>query len=335
LVGKTETEYSDSNGRLRFYGDDDNNKRFKRVKHLFRDDGGASSSHAANTPWLSGGVRSLSNGFVKKRDNEMGSGSGAIVHVDIGKPPYFLYGNVVDISKDAWHELSDFLFCVQPEFVNTQTFSALSRKEGYIHNLPTDGRHVVSSNSPMIIEGAVPFTIEDSMQPHQLELALGYPSGHTDMLGLSTQERIAAMRFGFQTDTISFLLSALKEMYPDGLRVLSIYSGVGGAEVALHRLGIPLKCVVSVEESEVNRQILKRWWGKTKQAGQLRQVSSIHKVNTSVLQDLMDEFHGFDLVVGGTYSNCEGGELPANYTLCQFYNYARVVSILRNLYGLR
>jgi site-specific DNA-cytosine methylase len=159
------------------------------------------------------------------------------------------------------------------------------------------------------------------------------------MLGLNTQERIAAMRFGFQTDTVAYILSVLKEMYPDGLTVLSIYSGVGGAEVALHGLGIPLKGVVSVEESEVNRKVLKRWWRKTKQSGQLRQVSSISKVNTSVLKDLMNEFGRFDLVVGGTYSSCSDGRKTVNSTMgmdaCQFYNYARVVKSVRRMHRLR
>jgi hypothetical protein len=276
---------------------------------------------------------------MKEEYNEKGSGSRANIYVDLGKPPYFLYGNIVDITKNTWQELSEFLFSVQPEFVNTQTFSALSRKEGYIHNLPTDRRRAVGSNSLMTIEGAAPFTIEDPMQPQQLELALGYPSGHTDMLGLNTQERIAAMRFGFQTDTVAYLLSVLRDMYPDGLTVLSIYSGVGGAEVALHGLGIPLKGVVSVEESEVNRKVLKRWWRKTKQSGQLRQVSSISKVNTSVLKDLMNEFGRFDLVVGGTYSSCSDGRKTVNSTMgmdvCQFYNYAHVVKSVRRMHVLR
>lgn len=209
---------------------------------------------------------------------------------------------------------------------------------GYIHNLPRDGRSFVGPHSRMTIERAVSFTIEDLMEPHQLELALGYPSGHTDMLGLSPGERIAAMRFGLQTDTVGHLLSVLREMYPNGLKVLSIYSGVGGIEVALHRLGIPLRCVVSVEESEVNRKILKQWWGKTKQAGQLRQVSSINKVKTSLLEDLVDEFHGFDLVVGGTYSLCRGGGTMVKSTMgkvaSQFFEYVRVVKSVRTLQGL-
>jgi site-specific DNA-cytosine methylase len=74
-------------------------------------------------------------------------------------------------------------------------------------------------------------------------------------------------------------------MCPDGIRVLSIYSGIGGAEVRLHRVGIPLKCVISVEESEVNRKILRRWWLKSEQTGVLRQRAGIWKLKTHVIEN--------------------------------------------------
>ena len=89
-----------------------------------------------------------------------------------------------------------------------------------------------------------------------------------------------------QTDTLSYFLSVLKGMCLDGIGVLSIYSGIGGAEVTLHRLGIPLKCVISVEESEVNRKILRGWWSKTEQTGMLRQYAGIWKLKTHVIEDL-------------------------------------------------
>lgn len=337
FVGETKNVYGASHCRLRFYDDDAENKRFKKVKHVSDDGGASSSSRAVNDPWLCSRVGSLSKG---SEGNQIAPCSHANIRGDLAKPPYFFYGNIVDISKATWGELSGFLFSVQPEFVNIQSFSALKRKEGYIHNLPRERRRVVGSNSRMTTEDAVPiFTIEDpSMQPHQLEQLLGYPSGHTDMLGLNTQERIAAMRCGFQTDTVAYLLSPLKAMYPDGLRILSIYSGVGGAEVALHRLGLPLKCVVSVEESMDNRKILKRWWGKTKQAGQLRQLDSIKKLRTCLLQELMDEFGGFDLVVGGTYSPWRGKKTCSatmGIDCQQFFEYTRVVKLVRSLDRLK
>jgi hypothetical protein len=46
---------------------------------------------------------------------------------------------------------------IQCEFVNSLSFSALTRKEGYIHNLPVEKRRVVVPKSPMTIEESLPF----------------------------------------------------------------------------------------------------------------------------------------------------------------------------------
>jgi len=166
------------------------------------------------------------------------------------------------------------------------------------------------------------------LQPQQLERILGYPSNHTNLFGLNPRDRIAAMTYAFQTDTTAHLLSVLKDVYPDGLRVLSIYSGVGGAEVALHRLGIMLKCVVSVEDSDVNRKILKRWWAKTEHAGELRQVASIKRLTTNVLEGFVHDFGGFDLVIGGNYRSYRGGT-TVNATMGmdsgQFYGFGLAI----------
>ncbi|KAK4856786.1 hypothetical protein QYF36_021232 [Acer negundo] len=127
--------------------------------------------------------------------------------------------------------------------------------------------------------------------------------------------------------------------------------GIGGVEVALHRLGIPLKNVVSVEISEVNRSIIWSWWEQTNQIGTLIDMAEVQQfrgrlifssmhwcrcsssidalmhvvVATSAalwldedelgivlkicdsLEQLMDSFGGFDLVVGGSpYNNLAG-----------------------------
>jgi len=118
-----------------------------------------------------------------------------------------------------------------------------------------------------------------------VERILGYPHNHTNLFELNQPDRFAAMKYAFQTDTLSYFLSVLKGMCPDRIRVLSIYSGIGGAELTLHRVGIPLKCVISVEESEVNRKILRRWWLKTEQTGVLRQHAGIWKLKTHVIED--------------------------------------------------
>jgi site-specific DNA-cytosine methylase len=64
-------------------------------------------------------------------------------------------------------------------------------------------------------------------------------------------------------------------MFPNGMNVLSLFTGIGGAEVALHRLGIHLMTVVSVEISEVNKRILRYWWIQT-QTGELIEIGGQH-----------------------------------------------------------
>lgn len=217
-----ETGYSTHHQRLGFYDDeDDNDFRAKKAKHECL---------------------------------EMTLSLGRTIRGDLAKPPYFLYADLVGISKDTWDQLSTFLFSIQPEYLNSQSFSALTRREGYVHNLPMERRHVLIPRSPMTIQGALPLTrkfwpswdtrkqiagvssdaargveqireklekaIKDSqgilsdgkqaqivqqckmanlvwigqdklgpLQPHQMEVILGYPPNHTDLPGLSPRDR--------------------------------------------------------------------------------------------------------------------------------------------------
>ncbi|GMJ04252.1 domains rearranged methylase 1 [Hibiscus trionum] len=100
-------------------------------------------------------------------------------------------------------------------------------------------------------------------------MLLGFPRDHTQGGGTSRAERYKSLGNSFQVDMVAYHLSVLKDMYPGGINVLSLFSGIGGAEVALHRLHIPLKVVVSVEISEVNRNIVRSWWQRTDQQGTL------------------------------------------------------------------
>ncbi|KAL8167429.1 hypothetical protein V2J09_008928 [Rumex salicifolius] len=280
----------------------------------------------------------------------------------VAPPPFFLYGNVVNLSNDSWNKMSQFLYALEPDFATSQFFSAISRKEGYLHNLPTEERFLVEPKSPMTIEEAMPHTnkwwpawdprkqlscintetvgvnqICDNLrkmlvesrgllspeqqtkvlyhcrtlnlvwvgkyrlapiEPEYLEAILGYPPHHTDIPEMRLPERLEALRTCFQTDTLAYHLSPLKCFFPDGLTMLSVYGSVGGAEVALHRLGVRLRGVVSVETSEAKRQILKRWWESSGQTGELVQIEDVQKLSSNKLEYLMNKFGGFDLVIG-------------------------------------
>ena len=139
----------------------------------------------------------------------------------------------------------------------------------------------------------------------------------------------------FQVDTVAYHLSVLKDMFPGGINLLSLFSGIGGAEVALHRLGIPLKNVVSVDISEVNRNIVRSWWEQTNQKGTLIDLADVQELDADRLQYYMNLFGGFDLVVGGSPCNNLTGSnrytrdgLEGKESIL-FYDYFRILDLVK------
>lgn len=323
----------------------------------------------------------------------------------VAKPPYFFYGNVMNLSHDSWVKISQFLYAIEPEFVNIQFFSALSRKEGYVHNLPTDNRFHIKPKSPLTIEEAVPDTkkwwpswdtrkqlscinadtsgisqqcdrleriLVDSrgllsveqqrdllhrcrsfnlvwvgrnklkpIEPEHVERILGYPVHHTRVAGFSLTERLHSLKHCFQIDSLGYHVSALKSLFPGGLTLLSIYSGIGGSEITLHRLGIRLKGVVSVEPCETKRKILKQWWSSSGQSGELMQIEDIQKLSSSKIEILMKKFGGFDFIICQNPYNfslkfpsmSEDSDSFAGLDFSLFYEFVRILQRVRCMMG--
>ncbi|RLN17520.1 hypothetical protein C2845_PM02G40070 [Panicum miliaceum] len=136
------------------------------------------------------------------------------------------------------------------------------------------------------------------LEPDEMEFLLGFPKDHTR--GISRTERYRSLGNSFQVDTVAYHLSVLKDMFPHGMNVLSLFSGIGGAEVALHRLGIRMNYVISVEKSEVNRTILKSWWDQT-QTGKLIEISDVQTLTSEKIEAYIRRIGGFDLVIGGNH----------------------------------
>ncbi|KAL0344013.1 UNVERIFIED_CONTAM: ATP-dependent RNA helicase-like protein DB10 [Sesamum angustifolium] len=89
-------------------------------------------------------------------------------------------------------------------------------------------------------EGAiVDWTIDD-----ELEILAKIGTSSPPVLITNSIEVIAGNE---EVDTVAYHLSVLKENFPNGLNLLSLFSGIGGREVALHRLGIKLKNVVHLK----------------------------------------------------------------------------------------
>ncbi|KAI4303079.1 hypothetical protein MLD38_038752 [Melastoma candidum] len=314
----------------------------------------------------------------------------------VAKRPFFFYGSVVNFSPDSWKKVSQFLLVSLPEFVDAQHFSALSRKEGYVHNLPTQNRFHLSPKSPMTIQEAIPSAkkwwplwdtrthvscissdltdvpllseraerlLKDSqgvlspeqqrdllhhcrmknlvwvgkyklapMEPYQLESILGYPSNYTESAGSCSSERLGYLKQCFQADTLGYHLSVLKPIFPGGLNLLSLFSGIGGVEMTLHRLGIKLNGVVAVESSEAKQRVLQRWWRSSGQTGELIQIDGIQKLTAKKLENMMNKFGSFDLIVcqNPCLAPSEGDKLSA-FDFSQFYEFVRVLQRVRSM----
>ncbi|XP_030539906.2 probable inactive DNA (cytosine-5)-methyltransferase DRM3 isoform X2 [Rhodamnia argentea] len=368
-------------------------RKGKRPKRESTDD----SSSCLRSTWLEG---KAATGMITKKSFGLNPSKG--LNQVVAKPPFFFYGSVVNLSQESWAKISQFLYALEPEFVNSQYFSALTRKEGYVHNLPTENRFHILPKPPMTIEDAIPHTkrwwpswdtrkqlscinpetsglsplcdrlgriLTDSrgllsseqqrdilhhcrsrnliwigqyklapVEPRHLESILGYPLNHTHFDDINLNERLESLRHCIQTDVLGYHLSVLKSMFPDGLTVLSFFSGIGGAEVALHRLGIRLKGVVSIETSETRRRILKRWWCNTEQTGELMQIDDIQRLTTSKLENLFAKFGGFDLLIcqnpcilsTSQKSAADGENLPG-FDFSLFYEFVRILQRVRSM----
>ncbi|CAN1789436.1 Probable inactive DNA (cytosine-5)-methyltransferase DRM3 [Linum perenne] len=316
--------------------------------------------------------------------------------------PYFFYGSVTNLPMASWSKMSEFMHGVEPEFVNTQFFSALKRREGYLHNLPIENRFHILPKPPMSIQESIPqskqwwpdwdtrekLTFINSdvvgvsqvcdrlgmmlrecqgkpsaeqrqellhycqrlnltwvgpnrlgpIEPDYVEIILGYQLNHTEVSEVSLTERLQYLRHSFQIDALAYHLSTLKAIFPQGITMLSLSTGIGGVEVALHRLGVHLKNLVSVESCEAKRNIMRRWWNSSGQTGELVQINDIEKLTSKRMEELVGKYGCFDFVVcqdsfkqqpqQQSQKNTKYGR--ASFDFSEFYEFVRVVQLVRN-----
>ncbi|OMO51361.1 hypothetical protein COLO4_37707 [Corchorus olitorius] len=77
------------------------------------------------------------------------------------------------------------------------------------------------------------------LEPEEMEMIQEFPKNHTRG-GTTRLDRYKAFGNSFQVDRVAYHPSVLKKEFPYGINVYSLFSGIKGAEVALHRLEIPL-----------------------------------------------------------------------------------------------
>ncbi|CAN4118366.1 unnamed protein product [Withania somnifera] len=175
------------------------------------------------------------------------------------------------------------------------------------------------------------------LEPDEVEMLLGFPKNHTRGGGISRTDRYKSLGNSFQVDTVAYHLSVLRNLFPNGMNVLSLFSGIGGAEVALYRLGIPLNNVVSVEKSEVNRNILRSWWEQTNQRGNLIHFDDVQLLSRDRLLKLIESIGGFDLVIGGSPCNNLAGSNRVSRDGLEgkesslFFDYVRILDDVKSL----
>jgi site-specific DNA-cytosine methylase len=171
------------------------------------------------------------------------------------------------------------------------------------------------------------------LEPDELEYLLGFPRDHTR--GVSKNKRYQSLGNSFQVDTVAFHLSVLKDIFPNGVNVLSLFTGIGGGEVALHRLGIHMRTVISVEICEDNRRILRSWWNQT-QSGKLIEIADVRTLTNDKIATYVDRFGGFDLVIGGSPCNNLAGRNRHNRDGLEgkksvlFFDYVRILNAVKS-----
>lgn len=166
---------------------------------------------------------------------------------------------------------------------------------------------------------------------------LGFAPDHSRNC-LSARARYKALGNSFSVYTVAFHFSVLKPLYPRGIKVLSLFSGIGGAEVALDKIGIKLLVVVSVEIDEGIRRCLEAWWGATRQTGILNQkIHNVAELGRAEISDMVNQYGGFDLIVGGSpCNNLSGSNHVTRVGLdgkqsTVFFEFSRIVTTVREL----
>lgn len=170
------------------------------------------------------------------------------------------------------------------------------------------------------------------LEPDEIEFLLGFPKDHTR--GINSTERYRSLGNSFQVHTVAYHFSVLREVFPNGMNVLSLFSEIGGAEIALHKLGIRMKTMVSVEVSKVNRSVLKTWWDQT-QTWTLIDIADVKSITSDWLESTIKEIGGFDLVIGGSPCNnftgsnrYHRGGLEGEHSSL-FYHYSRILDCVK------
>ncbi|GBG84768.1 hypothetical protein CBR_g39145 [Chara braunii] len=138
------------------------------------------------------------------------------------------------------------------------------------------------------------------LTPEQMELVMGYPKWHT--CDMTHQNRYKALGNAFQVHTVATHFSPLKAKFPDGIRVLSLFDGIGGCAIALDMAGVCMRVYIAVEIDEKCRKVVRSWWLKRELPKEqlIQDWRDVTKFMEKDIEDIFERFGGIDLVVGGS-----------------------------------
>ncbi|KAJ8490593.1 hypothetical protein OPV22_012314 [Ensete ventricosum] len=254
-------------------------------------------------------------------------------------PPYFYYENVALAPKGVWETMSRFLYDIKPEFVDSKYFCAAARKRGYIHNLPIHDRFPVLPIPPRTIHEVFTATKKwwPSWDPRKQFICL-----LTCITSSRLTERIRRELVQYDDpppppQVRRFVLNECRKW-----NLIWVGQHKEGQKwLALHRLGMRMKVVVSVEISKVKRDILRSWWQETNQSGMLIEFVDVQELlNPHKMEHLVNRFGGFDLVIGGSPCNNLTGSnrytrigLDGAHSSLFFFHYWRILDLLKCLMG--
>ncbi|KAI9088103.1 hypothetical protein K1719_030080 [Acacia pycnantha] len=155
-------------------------------------------------------------------------------------------GNSGKLSDEAIEETLEKK--VQHELLSVYANQLLEKEHLGCHALLRDDKHVTTEGMALVK------LAEDEVSNKKVWVCISVEASLADLTdflcaALMAKAADALMATEDKVDTVAYHLSVLKDMYPNGINLLSLFFGIGGAEVALYRLGIPIKNVVSVEKS--------------------------------------------------------------------------------------
>jgi len=114
-------------------------------------------------------------------------------------------------------------------------------------------------------------TTPDVLSVEKVEELMGFSRGHTgscDQYHTTDHQRRKMLGDSFQVDTVAYLLTPILDLQragklpPEGITVLSLFDGIGGALVALHKIGVRLNRVITCEKDELRRMVVRNWMQK-------------------------------------------------------------------------